>query len=349
MSIHLKIFLFAKPFMRVTQQDIARLANVSQATVSRVLAGDVRVEDAKRTRVQSAMDQVNYQPDVRAQALRRRKTHLIGLVIQRDASTVKDDPFFSILVAEIARTLAKTKFHFCLDIADTSSSQSQIYDELLRTRRVDGLIVVEPQMDDVRLSKLQADRFPFVVIGNPRGASLHSVDNDNVLCARTAAMHLIDNGFKKIAFLAGPERVTVADDRVAGYSMAMAQHGMKPIIMRTAFGIEAASAAAEKLLSCEDRPDALLVMDDYLAIGALRAAAKLGLSVPGDLGMVSFNDTFLTTIPEGGLSSVNMNFELLVQQAVKKLVELIEGLEEQSSTRHVVPCELKVRGSSQKH
>ncbi|MEZ5162438.1 MAG: LacI family DNA-binding transcriptional regulator [Fimbriimonadaceae bacterium] len=110
---------------------ILRLANVSQATVSRVLAGDVRVDDAKRTRVQSAMAQVNYQPDVRAQALRRRKTQLIGLVIQRDANTVKDDPFFSILVAEIARTLAKTKFHFCLDIADTSSSQSQIYDELL--------------------------------------------------------------------------------------------------------------------------------------------------------------------------------------------------------------------------
>ena len=335
--------------MRVTQTDIARIANVSQATVSRVLAGDVRVEDDKRLRVIEAMEQVNYRPDVRAQALRRKRTNLIGIVLKRGSETLKEDPFIASLVSEITSVLSDTPFHLCIDVAKDSREQSRVYDELLRSRRVDGLILVEPEMNDGRLQRLQNDKFPFVVIGNPRTSNFHSVDNDNVLAGRMATLHLIESGFKNIGFLTGPQGVIVVDDRLTGYRMAMAENSLAPRVWHSDFGLEAAACATREIL--EDPagiPEALVVLDDYMATGVVRSAYQAGLQVPRDLAMVSFNDTNLAQLVEGGLTSVNMNFDKLVQEAVDKLLALIENKGPETPTRHVVPCELKVRGSSKK-
>lgn len=335
--------------MRVTQQDIARIAKVSQATVSRVLAGDVRVEDDKRERVLQAMAQVNYRPDVRAQALRRKRTNLIGIVLKRGAETLKDDPFFASLVSEITNVLSTTPYHLCLDIAKDAQQQSHVYDELLRSRRVDGLILVEPEVNDGRLQRLQNDKFPFVVIGNPRTSNFHSVDNDNVLAGRMATLHLIESGFKKIGFLTGPEGVVVVNDRLTGYRMAMTENGLKPQIWHSDFGLEAAACTARDIFSDPvNCPEALVVLDDYMATGVVRSAYQIGLNVPRDLAMVSFNDTNLAQLIDGGLTSVNMNFDKLVQEAVSKLLGLIENTGPDTPTRHVVPCEIKVRGSSLK-
>lgn len=335
--------------MRVTQQDIARLAAVSQATVSRVLAGDVRVETDKRERVLEAMAQVNYLPDVRAQALRRKRTNLVGIVLKRGAGAFKEDPFFASLVSEITEVLSQTPYHLCLDIAADARRQSVVYDELLRSRRVDGLILVEPEVNDHRLQKLQNDRFPFVVIGNPRTSNFHSVDNDNVLAGRMATLHLIESGFTKIGFLSGPQGVMVVDDRITGYRMAMAENRLQPQVFHAEFGLEAAACAARDILTDpKTRPEALVVLDDYMATGVIRSCYQAGLEVPRDLALVSFNDTNLAHLIEGGLTSVNMNFEMLVQEAVNKLVLLIENNGPDTPTRHVVPCELKIRGSSRR-
>lgn len=333
--------------MRVTQQDIAKMALVSQATVSRVLAGDVKVEDDKRTKVLSAMDQLNYRPDVRAQSLRKKQTHLVGIVLKRGNDALKEDPFFASLLSEITAVLSDTPYHLCLDIARNSHKQSILYDELLRSRRVDGLILVEPEVNDPRLTKLQQDRFPFVVIGNPRTSHFHSVDNDNVLAGRTATLHLIENGFTNIGFISGPEGVVVGDDRVTGYRMAMEENGLSPRIWYSDFGLESAACTAQDILELRNRPEAMVVLDDFMATGVARSATKAGLKIPGDLALVSFNDSNLSQLIEGGLTSVNMNFEMLVQEAVTKLLAIIQNEGPPNPTRHVVPCELKIRKSSQ--
>jgi DNA-binding LacI/PurR family transcriptional regulator len=335
--------------MRVTQQDIARIANVSQATVSRVLAGDSRVENDKRDRVLSAMEQANYRPDVRAQSLRKRRTDLIGIVLRANEDGAKDDPFIAALVSEITTALTDTDFHLCLDIAKDARHQSSVYDELLRTRRIDGLLLVEPEMNDVRLQRLQRDRFPFVVIGNPRGTLLHSVDNDNVMAARMATVHLLDQGFHDIGFLAGPKNVAVSDDRITGYEMAIRERGLTPRIWHSAFGHEDAANVALQILSERKRPRALVVMDDFMATGVIKSANRANLQVPQDLAIVSFNDSVLCHLVPGGLTSVNMNLSVLVKQAIEKLIALIDRPGEVEPSRQVVPCELKVRGSALPH
>lgn len=334
--------------MRVTQQDIARISAVSQATVSRVLAGDTRVEPETRNRVLAVIEESNYQPDVRAQSLRTKRTNLIGIVLQRSPKDATDDPFIAALITEITHSLSSTKFHLCIDIASSAEHQSRVYDELLRTRRIDGLLLVEPENDDPRLARLQRDDFPFVVIGNPKVAAWHSVDNDNVMAARMATLHLIEEGHPTIAFLCGPRGVAVSDDRVTGYEMAMKEHGLKPNVLHCDFGHDAAFCLATDRFESGQVPAAMLVMDDFMATGVIKAAGNQGVTIPDQMALASFNNSTLCGLIPNGLTSVNMNLAGLVQRGIEKLIQLIEDGERVEPSRYVVPCELVIRGSSRR-
>jgi DNA-binding LacI/PurR family transcriptional regulator len=333
--------------MRVTQQDIARIANVSQATVSRVLAGDEKVESTIRERVVEAITKHNYQPDVRARSLRSKRTGLIGLVVSRPHGGLTDDPFFATLTAEIIDYLAGKPFHLCLDMAYDEHSQTAIYDEMLRTRRVDGLILVESEARDGRLARLQQEGFPFVLIGNPvMGGDIHSVDNDNILAAEIATNHLIEQGYRRVGILAARPGVTVSDDRIAGYCRATSSSQADSLIYHADFGADAARDCALRALGSPTRPDALVVLDDFMAMGVVMAARSLGIKIPRDLGLVSFNDTNLCELIDGGLTSVSLNIKQLVAQACNRLLHVIECESFDQDRRVIVPCELKVRSSS---
>jgi len=333
--------------MRVTQQDIAKIASVSQATVSRVLAGDEKVEPTIRERVVEAMRAHNYQPDVRARSLRSKRTNLIGLVLNRPAGGLNDDPFFAGLIAEILDVLSNTPYHLCLDMTTSEAGQSAVYDDMLRTRRVDGLILVESEATDYRINRLQTDKFPFVLIGNPLNSDqIHSVDNDNVLAAETATRHLIEQGYERVGFLAGRSGVTVSDDRVAGYQKAMHAAGRPDLIWHADFGANAAKNAARSIFASSDRPDAMVVLDDYMALGVMSAARESGLRVPEQLGLVGFNDSHLCELIEGGLSSVSLNMVQIVRVACARLLEILDGESDWNARRVIVPSSLKVRGSS---
>jgi DNA-binding LacI/PurR family transcriptional regulator len=333
--------------MRVTQQDIAKIAKVSQATVSRVLAGDEKVEPTIRARVVEVMRKHNYQPDVRARSLRNRRTGLIGLVINRPLGGLVDDPFFSSLIAEIMDYLAGRPFHLCLDMVSTRLVQQVVYDEMLRTRRVDGLILVESEARDDRIAQLQRDRFPFVLIGNPLTSDeILSVDNDNMLAGELATEHLLDGGFKRVGFLGGRQGITVSDDRIAGYQRAIRGRQTEHLIWHTGFGFGAARQSALNILSGSNRPDALAVLDDFMAMGVVLAARGLGLRIPQDLGLVGFNDSNLCELLECGLTSVSLNISSIVENACEHLLAAVENREPSLPRRVIVPCELHVRGSS---
>jgi DNA-binding LacI/PurR family transcriptional regulator len=332
--------------MRVTQRDIARLSQVSQATVSRVLSGDPRVEPDIRERVESVMREQNYRPDARAQSLRSRKTGLIGLVIKRPTGGIGNDPFYATLIASIVEQLAGTDFHLCIDIANDEIHHSTLYDEMLRTRRVDGLILVESEAIDDRIRRLQQDRFPFVLIGNPLHGDVHSVDNDNVLAAEIVTTHLLDQGYKRVAFLGAKSGITVSDDRIAGYQRALRNRQSDHLVYHANFGSESSRATTKQILTSPARPDAMVVLDDFMALGVANAAREVGITVPTQFGIASFNDTMLCEVIGGGLTSVNLNIKGLVSEAVSRLLGIIEGKSFANNRRIIVPCSLTVRSSS---
>ncbi len=332
--------------MRVTQADIARVAKVSQATVSRVLAGDDRVDDSSKSRVRKAVTKLNYQPDVRARSLRTQRTGLIGLVIKRPIGGLMDDPFFAALTAGIMDFLVGKPYHLCVDVATDDQAQATVYDEMLRTRRVDGLILVEPEAEDDRILRLQQDRFPFVLIGNPASSAYCSVDNDNVHAGRVAAEHLLGQGYRRIHFIGASRGVMVSDDRAQGYTEAARAGGAEAQVHHTAFGYSSAYQTAIAVLTKGPRPDAIIALDDFMAFGIITAARQLGLRIPEDLGIVSFNDSSLCELLDGGLTSVSLNIRDIVSSAVDLLLGVIEADGDSLPKRLIVPCELKVRGSS---
>lgn len=334
--------------MRVTQLDIAKQANVSQATVSRVLSGDDRVEEALRDRVLEVIREHNYQPDVRARSLRLQRTGLIGLVLKRPHGGLADDPFFANLIAGIMDFLCGKPYHLCVDVVTDEDSQAGVYDEMLRTRRVDGLILVESKAVDERITRLQQDKFPFVLIGNPQDEEIASVDNDNIRAGEIATRHLLDAGFRNVGMLTGPRGLTVSEDRTDGYRRAVLEAGGRPRVWHSSFGAESARDEAIGILSQEDRPDALVVLDDFMAFGVVLAARSLGVRVPEDLGLVGFGDSSLSNLLSGGLTSVNLDIDGIVRRTVQKLLAIIENGEVDGAIREIVDCRLTVRGSSER-
>ncbi|MBS1714635.1 MAG: LacI family DNA-binding transcriptional regulator [Armatimonadetes bacterium] len=331
--------------MRVTQQDIAKYAQVSQATVSRVLAGDERVEPEIRDKVLEAIEQHNYRADVRARNLRKQSTGLIGLAVKRPHGGLDGDPFYTSLISEILDGLDGTPFHLCIETVAEGKSQWNVYDELLRSRRVDGLILVESEAQDERLVRLQCDRFPFVLIGNPMGAKVWSIDNDNVYAGQIATQHLFESGYRHVGFLAGRPGITVSDDRIEGYARIAHQYEAPVTVFHSDFGLEAACETAMAALAGPQRPDALVVLDDFMAMGVVVAARRAGLRIPQDLGLVSFNDSNVCLMLDGGLTSVSLDIPRLVHTALETLLDVVSG-DASEPKRAIVPCLLQVRGSS---
>lgn len=334
--------------MRPTQEDIARLAQVSQATVSRVLSGDERVVPEIRAKVERAVEEAKYRPDARARSLRNRTSGMIGMAIRRPLGGLSGDPFYTSLISEILDNLADTGYRLALQTVPPNVPQWSVYDDLLRSRVVDGLLLVESETDDERLRNLQEDHFPFVLIGNPMGMEVASVDNDNVEAGFLATSHLVENGFKNIAMLAGRRGITVSDDRIEGYLRAVENHGQEARVWHSDFGPEAAYEVSLRALSGGDAVDGIVVLDDFLALGVVSAARKLGLRVPHDLGLVSFNDTPICSVLEGGLTSVSLNMPELIRSAVGTLVPAARLRAAPKPGRTLVPAHLVVRGSSRK-
>lgn len=272
---------------------------------------------------------------------------LIGLVVNRPPGGLANDPFFARLTAEIIDYLSGRPYHLCLEGVDPESGQEAIYDDMLRTRRVDGLILVESEARDARIARLRRDRFPFVLLGNPLASEeVHSVDNDNVHAAEIATRHLLDEGFRRVGFLGARRGLTVSDDRIAGYQRAVRGRQDEHLIWHADFGSDAARAAAREIFAAPARPDALVVLDDNMAMGVVLAARERGLRVPHDLGIVAFNDSNVCDLLEGGLSSVSLNIDAMVRAACDALLTIVEGGD--APVRTIVPCELRVRGSSRR-
>ncbi len=331
------------------QVEIARLAGVSQATVSRVLNNDPQVNEEMRRRVLAVVESLGYVPDARAQSLRAQRTRLLGLVIHRSPIALAGDPFFSALIASIIDQAGRHGYHLCVDSARTMRSQRAIYEELLRTRRVDGLILVESEARDQRIARLTQEGFPFVLIGRyqPEDA-VCSVDNDNIGASRMAVDYLIQQGHRRIAYLGGPAGLTVTRDRLQGYREALEAYGIDYdpcLALFTESSIEGGRNALRDLLNLSPMPTALLAMDDLIAVGAMREAQRHGVRVPQDLAIIGFNDTPLCSLVEPSLTSVAIDIPALARIATQRLIDLIEGRTVEPK-RTIVPAQLVLRESA---
>ena len=333
-------------------EEVARLAGVSRSTVSRVVNGDRRVSAAARSRVEEVIRSHGYHPHAAARSLASRRTRIVGLRIPDAAGAFVGYPYFSTLTQGVtdACNAADHDLLLMLESANDPTTVERRHARVIRGRHLDGLIVGSSIVDDPLVCRLQAERFPAVVVGRfPALPDVSFVDIDNRAAARAAVAHLIEHGCRRIATITGPDHIVHALDRTAGYRDALAEAGLAPdpaLIVNGRFDEAGGYTAMRRLLERGPSalPDAVFAASDAMAVGALRALREARLEVPRRLAMIGFDGlaSFAASWPT--LSTVEQPTSELGREAVSSLFARIERPDGPPSVRWL-PTRLLLRGS----
>ncbi|MEU7750267.1 LacI family DNA-binding transcriptional regulator [Micromonospora sp. NPDC049171] len=320
--------------------DVARVAGVSTATVSRVVNGHYGVSARTIAQVRSAIEQLGYESSLVATSLRRSRTNVLGLVTHS----------FQSYTAEVLKGAMKALSRSGFDLiiyanSDLYGSYSEGWEKRHVTRLsgtlTDGCIVVTPW------GEVQS-RTPIVAIDPVRGSTAPSVTADNLAGATTAVEHLLGLGHRRIGFIAGRSSLAAAWSREEGYRAALSDAGIPidpTLIGEGDFNPESAVPLARALLHRADPPTAIFAASDGMALKVLEVAAELGFSVPGDLSVVGFDNIPESALTEPGLTTVDQSMYQLGYEAARMLRSLVTG-EWEGPRQVVLPTSLVIRGSS---
>jgi LacI family transcriptional regulator len=262
--------------MKLTLEEIGRLAGVSRSTVSRVINDEKSVRPEVRQRVQAIIKDTGYRPNAAARSLASNRTGVLGLVIPHRVHTLFDDPYFPRLIQGVSRACNAADTTLALFIFQSAAEEEEAYPRVAAPGKVDGLIVTATRMGDPFLQRLVDGTLPFVVVGrpdNPDGITF--VDADNVGGARSAALHLCSLGHHRVGYIGAPTNTTAGLDRRTGFLEGLATCGITADgdLMRDGDYTEASGyEAMRSLLSA--RPEAVFVATDTMAVGALRAPPR---------------------------------------------------------------------------
>lgn len=313
---------------RPTQKDVALRAGVSRATVSYVLNGQqdnlkVPISEETRQRVWQAITELGYEPDARAQSLRRGNTNIIGVIIP-----VIQNPFFWQILSGIADALQEAGFSLYLSLNPQNTQQGDNSIRELTRHRVDGFILlagVKHLLPGLTNYLRQAGQ-PVVEI-TATEAEFDHVIHGYSSGTRELMAHLIELGHQQIGFIYGVTQETQGFDRLHIYRQMLQEHGLpnnRTYEVHCGDQLEDAYQAAYTLLSRPDRPTALMVINDLLSIAVLRAAGDLGLRVPGDLSVAGFDNIDFSKYTLPRLTTVSGKAEESGREAVRLLLRRIE-------------------------
>ena len=330
--------------MAASMRDVAALAGVSPRTVSNVVSGYVHVRAETRARVQRAIDELNYKPNVSARSLRLGRTGLIALAVPEIAA-----PYFAELADLIQQQAGERGVTLLVDQTGASRERELLVLEGYGSHVIDGLIL-SPMA--VTLEDLEAQRLdiPTVLLGERISESdLIHVAVDNVAAARDATAHLVARGRRRIAAVGGAENIGPATRRMEGYGQALAAAGLgddPALRVHTGPWSRAAGyAAVDDLLRRGVEVDAMFCFNDVVAQGAVRALTDHGLRVPHDVAVVGWDDTEEAAYATPSLTSVSPDKGAIARTAVDRLLAAVAG-EQDGPAEVTCGYELVVRESS---
>ncbi|MFC7217567.1 LacI family DNA-binding transcriptional regulator [Streptomyces polyrhachis] len=327
--------------------DIATQAGVSAATVSRVLNGKPGVAATTRQSVLAALDVLGYERPVR---LRQRSAGLIGLIIPE-----LDNPIFPAFAQVIGESLARQGYTPVLATQSPGGSTEDELTEMLVDHGVDGIVFVsglhaDTSADMSRYERLRGQGVPFVLInGFSEQVRAPFVSPDDRAAMKLALTHLVSLGHRRIGLALGPKRFVPVQRKTEGFLSAMAEllevgeSQARELVQHSLYSLEGGQAAASALL--ERGCTALVCASDMMALGAIRAARQRGLSVPGEVSVVGFDDSPLVAFTDPPLTTIRQPVTAMGQAAVRALLEEIGGTPAPHSEFVFMP-ELVVRGST---
>jgi DNA-binding LacI/PurR family transcriptional regulator len=325
--------------------DIAAHADVSEATVSRVLNGKPGVAESTREAVLTSLDVLGYD---RPSRLRRKSADLVGLIVPE-----LTNPIFPAFAQIIETALARHQFTPVLCTQTPGGVHEDEYVQMLLDRGVAGIIYVSGQHADVttdpeRYTNLRERGVPIVLVnGYHEGIDAPFISNDDVASMDLALSHLVQLGHTRIGLAIGPDRYVPVIRKIAGYRASMrsllGREDVDDLIERTMFSVEGGDTAGARLL--DKGCTAVVCGSDLMALGAIRAVRRAGLRVPDDFSVVGYDDSPLIAFTDPPLTTVRQSVQAMSEAAVRALLDEISG-EAAPRAEYVFRPELVVRAST---
>ncbi|ADO77278.1 LacI family DNA-binding transcriptional regulator [Halanaerobium praevalens] len=329
--------------MKVTIKDIAKKANVSVTTVSRVLNNKPDVGDQTRTKILKLIEELNYKPNSVARGLVMQKTHTIGLIIP-DIS----NPFFPQVARAIEDKAQKSGYSIIFFNTDNHLEKEKKAVELFKSKQVDGLIVSLSLGNEEILKELKAANYPVVQIDRSvfsNSYPLVSIDNKN--SAYQMVEYMLKKGYKKIAHITGDLKTTTARDRLAGYKKALNDYQVEineDYIIKGDYTQQLAFEAMQTLLKLKEPPTAVFAANDLSAAGVYKALFAAGLNIPADIAVAGHDDIDIASLLRPELTTMRQPKYSLGEKAVSVLLKMIDNYEAEVEAQ-ILKTKLVIRES----
>lgn len=330
--------------MKTTIKDVAKAAGVSPSTVSRALHDNPRISEEVRERIRRLSADMGFHPNQMARSLVSRRTRVIGVVFPGAMAQSLGHPFFPQVLQGMGQVAAQRRYYLLLGMGQEGGGQSDTARQLVDSGYVAGLVMLAAEDGPTP----EEAGVPMVVIGHPRdGSNCYHVDNNNVEAGRFATNFLLGKGHRRILLLGYDKRYIVTVDRRQGYEQALAENGLpfrRDWVVPSRFLDN--DTDQELLLSLfrqPNHPTGVVCMDDAQAIGLVSSLSAIGLSVPGDVSIVSFNNTQAGRYHNPPLTSIDVDPYRLGVTAMNMILDLVR--EKETPSFGEVPFSLVERDS----
>ncbi|WP_322907251.1 LacI family DNA-binding transcriptional regulator [Paenibacillus campi] len=298
--------------------DVARQSGLSVVTVSRVLNGVSTVREKNRLKVLEAIRKLDYRPNAAARSLARGRTGTIGLIV-----TTLQDSFFDSVAKEINDLLAAEGYYLAISVSRGLDADGQHY--MIQEDRLDGLMLLAPLEEAGFVREMKARNMPYVLIDNQQSAYVaEAVQIDNYSGGYAAGRHLLEQGHQRIAHLCGEELYRSTRERRRGFVQALHEAGMEPMLIEQGeYSIGFGYAAARRWLAAGELPQAVFAGDDYIALGLINAVLEAGLSVPGDISVIGYDDQVIAAELHPLLTTIRQPADIIASAAVTQILRKI--------------------------
>ena len=335
--------------MAVTIKDVAALAGVSPSTVSRTCKNNPSISEETKERVRKAMAELGYEPNFQASNLASQNSRTIGIILPASAKEVYENSFYLEAIQGIS--------HYCngrqyMTTIVTGQDEAEILNavrSMSSSGKVDGFIILYSKKEDPVIDYLFNEGLLYILIGKATQYTNQTIyiDNDNLLAGREAAEYLYQLGHRRIAYLGSDSSLMFSADRKAGYQLALASHQL-PVRPEYCVEVKNVSENNEEvirgLLMQKDRPTAILVSDDILAVSLERVCLENHLAIPEDLSIISFNNSLFARLTSPQLTSIDIGAGQLGSEAASQIINHIEN-PNLLATKIIVPHHLIERDS----
>lgn len=337
--------------MAVTIKEVAALAGVSPSTVSRTCKDNPSISEETKEKVRRAMAQLGYEPGFSSQAVpsQPQTARTIGIILPPSQKETYENSFYLEAIRGISQFCNHRQYINTVITGKDEDEVLQAMRTMTRSGQVDGFIILYSKQQDPVIDYLYNEGLLYVLVGKAYQFANQTIyiDNDNLLAGREATEYLYQLGHRKIAYLGSDSSLMFSADRKSGYQTALLRHNLP---LREDYCVEVPSIPKDgdtlihRLLQSDDRPTAIMVSDDILAVALERSCIEIGLSIPKDLSIISFNNSLFARLTSPQLTSIDINSCQLGIEAASQMINHIEN-PNLLATKIIVPHYLIERDS----